>query len=255
MTVRVTRLEEVALITLDRPERLNALSFAIIEQLTDAFREVARSDARALFITGAGSRAFCAGADISELMGRSLAEEKAATERGQLCFALLDELPIPSVAVINGYALGGGLELALACTFRLAVPGASMGLPEIKMSLVPGYGGTQRLPRLIGESRALEMIMTGRRIGAEEALGVGLVNRVVEGDALAAALAFSREFTGYGLPALLLARQAVMRGMRLPLHEGLLVEADLSTLSMRSEDGREGAAAFLEKRPPVFRDR
>ncbi len=160
------------------------------------------------------------------------------------------------MALINGYAFGGGLEMALACTFRLAVPTAKMGLPEIKLGLIPGYGGTQRLPRLIGEGRALELIMTGRTVDAVEAERIGLVNRLLTGDdPLAEALAFLGEITRYGLPALAFAKQAVSRALDLPVHEGLKVEADLSTLAFRTEDAAEGLAAFVEKRKPSFGDR
>src|SRR6185436_1523116 len=145
MAVELTRVEEFALITLNRPDALNALSFELIADLSRAFDEVARSDARALLITGAGTKAFCAGADIKELTGRTLAEEKRSAQRGQAVFAKLDRLPMPSVAIVNGFAFGGGLELALACAFRIATRNARMGLPEIKLGLIPGYGGTQRL--------------------------------------------------------------------------------------------------------------
>jgi len=255
MTVLLTRLGEAAVITIDRSEALNALSYATLDALAERFAEVAKSDARALLITGAGRKAFCAGADINELMGRTVAEEKRATEQGQRVLLMLDELPIVSVAAINGHALGGGLELALACTFRVAGRNATLGLPEIRLGMVPGYGGTQRLPRLIGESRALEIILSGRSVPAEEAFRIGLVNRVVNGEPLEAALAFARQFTKHGLVALNLARQSVQRGMQGSLRDGLRIEADLSTLSMRTEDGQEGVAAFLEKRPPRFRDR
>lgn len=255
MSVGLTRLEEAAIITLDRPRALNALSYEALAELAERFAEVARSDARVLLITGAGNRAFCAGADIRQLMGRALGEEKRATEHGQRTFAMLDDLPIASVAVVNGHALGGGLELALACTFRLATANASLGLPEIRLGMVPGYGGTQRLPRLVGESRALEMILSGRSVPADEALRIGLVDRIVEGEPLRAALEFARQFTPHSLLALHLARQSVQRGMQVSLHEGLRIEADLSTLSMRTDDGREGAAAFLEKRAARFQDR
>ena len=190
MSIELARVEEFALITLNRPDALNALSFALIRDLGRAFDEVAASDARALLITGAGTKAFCAGADIKELTGRSLTAQKEGAEFGQATFAGLDRLPLPSVAIINGYAFGGGLELALACTFRIATKNAKMGLPEIKLGLIPGYGGTQRLPRVIGEARALEMIMTGRTVDAEEAQRIGLVNRLADGDAVAQGIAF-----------------------------------------------------------------
>ncbi len=169
-------------------------------------------------------------------------------------FAKLDTLPMPSVAVINGYAFGGGLELALACTFRLATPNAKLGLPEIKLGLIPGYGGTQRLPRVVGQARALELIMTGRTVEAAEAERIGLVSAIVEGDPVDAGIQFAETFTRYSLPALALARAAVQRALTVPLHEGLRMEADLSTLAFQTRDAEEGMAAFSEKRRPVFQD-
>ena len=254
MPVVLTRRDEFAVLTLDRQEALNALSFAILEEIADAFDRVATIDVRALLITGAGNKAFCAGADIKELRGRTLVGQKRAAERGQAIFSKLDTLPIASVAIINGYAFGGGLELALASTFRLATRNAKMGLPEIKLGLVPGYGGTQRLPRIVGEARALEMIMTGRTVAADEALAIGLVNRLIDGDPVEAGMAFAREFTGYSLPVLGFARHAVQRALDLPVHEGLKVEADLGTLAFQTADAEEGMAAFAEKRKAAFRD-
>jgi enoyl-CoA hydratase len=255
MPVTLTRRDEFALLTLDRQEALNALSFAILDDIAAAFDEAAKMDIRALLITGAGPKAFCAGADIKELRGRDLAAQKRQAARGQGIFAKLDTLPVPSVAIINGYAFGGGLEMALACTFRIATRNAKVGLPEIKLGLIPGYGGTQRLPRLIGEGRALEMIMTGRTVAADEALTIGLVHRVVDGDPVDAGIAFAREFSGYSLPALGFAREAVQRALDVPVHEGLKIETDLGTLAFRTADAEEGMAAFAEKRKPAFRDR
>jgi enoyl-CoA hydratase/carnithine racemase len=154
MAVELGTRDEFAVLTLNRPEALNALSFKIIEDIGRAIDEVAKSKARALIITGAGAKAFCAGADIKELRNRDLTAQKRGAELGQAVFAKLDTLPVASVAVVNGYAFGGGLELALACTFRLATRNAKVGLPEIKLGLIPGYGGTQRLPRVVGEARA-----------------------------------------------------------------------------------------------------
>jgi enoyl-CoA hydratase len=255
MAIELKRIEEFALLTLNRPEALNALSFETIATLARTLDEVAASDARALLITGAGPKAFCAGADIKELTGRSQADQKRGAEQGQATFAKLDRLPMPSVAIVNGFAFGGGLELALACTFRLATRNAKMGLPEIKLGLIPGYGGTQRLPRAVGEARALEMIMTGRTVDAEEAARIGLVNRLVDGDPVAAGVAFAREFSSYSLPVLGYAREAVSRALDTPLTEGLRIEADLSTLAFRTQDADEGMAAFMEKRKPSFKDR
>jgi enoyl-CoA hydratase len=256
MPVTLTRKEEFALLTLNRPSALNALSFEILRELQAAFDEVASwRDMRALFITGAGDKAFCAGADIKELRNRSLIDQKRGAELGQGVFAKLDRLPVPSVALINGYAFGGGLELALAATFRLATPNAVFGLPEVKLGLIPGYGGTQRLPRVVGEARALDMILTGRSVKAEEAERIGLIHQLVtEGDLWEAGLAFARRFSGYSLPILEFARRAVQRALDLPLYEGLQLEAELSTLAYRTADAEEGMAAFEEKRKPEFKD-
>ena len=245
-------------ITFNRPQALNALSFELIGQIGAAIGEAGRSDARALIVTGEGEKAFCAGADIKELQHRGLAAQREGAALGQAVFAQLDGLAIPSIALVNGYAFGGGCELALACTLRLALPNAKFGLPEVKLGLIPGYGGTQRLPRLIGPGRALELVMTGRTVNAEEALAIGLVNRIVQGSgpgtAIEAAKAYAREFTGHGLRALQFGREAVQRALDVPLHEGLRIEADLSTLAYRTADAEEGMQAFVDKRKAVFRD-
>jgi len=255
MAIELSRVEEFALIRLNRPQALNALSFALVEDLARAIDEVAASDARALLVTGAGEKAFCAGADIAELAGRTLAQTKRGAELGQATMERITRLPMPSVAIVNGYAFGGGLELALACTFRLVTPNARLGLPEIKLGLIPGYGGTQRLPRAVGEARALEMILTAKAVDAQTAVAWGLANRVVDGDPLAAGVAFAREFSRFSLPALGFAREAVERALDTPVHEGLRIEADLSTLAFQLEDAREGMDAFMNKRKAAFRDR
>src|SRR5580704_14104272 len=254
MTVHLDRSDEFVLLTLDRPEALNALSFATLAELDAALDEVATGDARALFVTGAGDRAFCAGADIKELMNRPLVQGRRDMANGQRIISRFGQLPMPSFALINGYAFGGGLELALACNFRLALKTARLGLPEIKLGLIPGYGGTQRLPRLIGEARALDIVMTGRTVNADEAERIGLVHRLVDADLIEAGKSFAREMTGYGLPALALARDAVTRALDAPLAEGLKLEADLNTLAFQTADATEGMTAFIAKRKPVFRD-
>src|ERR1043165_8782275 len=180
MAIHISRIDELALITLDRPEALNALSFALLQDLSRQLDSIAASNARALLVIGAGDRAFSAGADIKELMGRTLVDVRAGAILGQSVLAKLDHLRMPSIALINGYAFGGGLELALACTFRIAVPSAKLGFPEVNPGLIPGHGGTQRLPRLVGEARATELILTGRTVEADEAERIGLVNRVVD---------------------------------------------------------------------------
>jgi len=255
VAIELSRIDEFALIRFNRPEALNALSFKLVGDLAAAIDEVAKSDARALLITGAGPKAFCAGADIAELAGRTLMQTKAGAERGQAMLERLEHLPMPSVAIVNGYAFGGGLEVALACTFRLVTPNAKVALPEIKLGLIPGYGGTQRLPRVIGQAHALEMILTGKAIDAQTALAWGLASRLVEGDPVEAGVAFAREFSSYSLPVLALAREAVMRAHDTPIHEGLKIEADLSTLAFQTEDATEGTAAFMAKRKPAFKDR
>lgn len=255
MSIDLQFRDGLAFMTINRPEALNALTFGLIQDIGAAFDEIEASDARALIITGAGEKAFCAGADIKELMGRSQAEAKAGLRLGQTTFAKLDSLRIASIALVNGYSFGGGTELALACTFRLALPSAKFGLPEIKLGLIPGYGGTQRLPRLIGEARAAEIIMTGRTVDAQEALDIGLVNRLVEAPGIDAAIAFAREFTGYSLMALKAARTAIQRGGQLGLSAGMELEADLATLGFQTADADEGMRAFAEKRPARFEDR
>ncbi len=255
MSLSLRYQDRCAVLTLDRPQALNALSFSLIREIGAALDEVAVSAARALIVIGAGDKAFCAGADIKELQDRPLIEQKRGAELGQAVFAKIDRLPMASIAMINGYAFGGGLELALACNFRLAAANAAMGLPEIKLGLIPGYGGTQRLPRLIGESRALELVLTGRTVKAEEALRIGLVNRIVEAPLLDAALAFAAEFGAHGLLAQQFAREAVQRAATTTLDGGLRIEADLSTLAYRTADAEEGMRAFVEKRKPQFSDR
>lgn len=253
MPVELNRTGDYAVLRLVRPEALNALSFDVLSQISSAIDEVASWPVKALIVTGAGDKAFCAGADIKELRGRTMSECKRGAELGQSAFAKLERLPMPSIAAINGFAFGGGLELALACTFRVAVRNAKLGLPEIKLGLIPGYGGTQRLPRLIGEGRALDMIMLGRAVSAEEAERIGLVHRVANGSAMDAAVLLADDLAAYSLVTLKLAREAVSRALDLPVHEGLKIEVDLSTLAFGTADAEEGMSAFTEKRKPAFK--
>ncbi|MFT4066541.1 enoyl-CoA hydratase/isomerase family protein [Paraburkholderia sp.] len=244
-----------ALITLNRPEALNALQFAMLEALDDALERVAASAARALIVTGAGPKSFCAGADIKELLDRDLMAQRRGAQLGQCTFEKIAALPIPSVAVLHGYAFGGGLELAMACTFRIATEKARMALPEIRLGLIPGYGGTQRLARLVGEARATELMMSGRTVDAIEAERWGLVNRIVQtAEPVELGKAFMAEFIGYSKCASSFVREAVRRGMATTLAEGLAIEADLSTLAYRTADATEGMRAFIEKRTPEFKD-
>ncbi|MFA7459509.1 MAG: enoyl-CoA hydratase-related protein [Trueperaceae bacterium] len=242
----------VAVVTVDRQAALNALNQDVLAELALAF-DVAQSDAevRALVITGAG-RAFVAGADIAEL--QQLSDPFAGREAaliGQEVMNALAALPFPTVAAINGFALGGGLELALAADMRVASTSAKLGLPEVGLGLIPGYGGTQRLPRLVGKGFAFELIFTGRHVSAEEALQMGLVNRVAD-DALATALELAKAAAKNAPVALGLAKEAVVRGLDLTLAEGLEVEADMFGLVTTTADMREGTSAFLEKRAPKF---
>ncbi|MEX3959775.1 enoyl-CoA hydratase/isomerase family protein [Trinickia sp. EG282A] len=255
MTINLEYAGRFAVLTLNRPEARNALQFAMLEAISEAVDRIAASSARALVVTGAGPKAFCAGADIMELLDRGLISQRRGAQLGQRTFAKLAALPIPSVAVLHGYAFGGGLELAMACTFRIATTQARMGLPEIKLGLIPGYGGTQRLPRLVGEARATELVMSGRTIDAIEAERWGLVNRVVtDGDPVELGKSFLGEFVSYSRCASQFAREAIRRGMATTLDEGLEIEADLSTLAYQTEDATEGMRAFIEKRPAEFKD-
>jgi len=260
MNVELTIESGLALIRLNRPQAMNALSFTILSELDDAIARVeqaiAQGQVRGLIFTGEGEKAFCAGADITELTGRSMAHEHEGARIGQAVFTRISNLKIVSVAVIQGYAFGGGLEMALACTFRVATPRAKMGLPEVKLGLIPGYGGTQRLPRLIGEGRALDIILSGRTVDAQEAEKIGLVNRLVEeGNTIEIGKEFLSPYLKHGLAAVDFARQAITRGMETTLSEGLRIERDLSTLAYRTEDAAEGMKAFVEKRPAQFKDR
>jgi enoyl-CoA hydratase len=255
MPISLTYQDEFAILTIDRPAALNALNAALIKEIDQCLDDVTTSSARALIITGAGEKAFCAGADIIELIDKTAYQHKLAMEYGQQVFSRLNHLPIPTIALIQGYAFGGGLELALACTFRVATANAKVGLPEIKLGLIPGYGGTQRLPRLIGESRALELMLTGRTVKADEGVQLGLFNRLVDTDGLTAAVAFAREFTVYSLAAMRSIRTAVNRSLQTSLVEGLKIEADQSQIVYQTQDAQEGMKAFMEKRPPNFSDR
>jgi enoyl-CoA hydratase len=247
--------DAVALITIDRPNALNALSGEVLLELASACEVVSGDEqVRALVITGAG-RAFVAGADVAELA--DLADHFAGREAslsGQDVMQAIANLPFATIAAINGFALGGGLELALACDFRVAAPNAKLGLPEVGLGLIPGYGGTQRLPRLIGASRALDLILTGRHVGAAEALALGLVNRVAD-DVVAEAVALARLTTRAAPVAIGLAKEAVARGATVHVSQALEIEADLFGMAIATADAREGMAAFLAKRKPEFSGR
>ncbi len=244
-------------ITVNRPAKLNALNRALVARLGEAIAAAGADGAvRAVVVTGAGEKAFVAGADIAEFVGLGAAEARAMARAGQAVFDAIAGLPKPVIAAVNGFALGGGCELALACHMRVAATNARFGQPEAKLGLIPGYGGTQRLARLVGQGRALELLLTGGTVDAATALAWGLANRVVEPGELRAAAQKLADETGAVSP-LAAARclEAVRIGLDLPLGRGEEVEAALFGLCAASEDMREGTAAFLEKRPPRFSGR
>lgn len=244
----------IAQITVNRPEKLNALSSAVIAELGDAFERVATDGAiRALILTGAGEKAFVAGADINELAALSAFEMSTHAAKGQRVFRILETCRKPSVAAINGFALGGGLELAMACTVRFASDNAKLGQPEVKLGLVPGYGGTQRLPRLVGRGRALELLLSGDPIPAAEAHRIGLVNAVVpQPELLKYSAAWLEKVLTNGPLAIGLAMDAVDMGLDGALDAGIRYEALAFGMAAGTEDRREGTRAFLEKRKPAF---
>ena len=244
----------VVTITLNRPEVHNAMNEQMRQELTRCFGDLATSDAaRVVVVTGAGERAFSAGADIREFVEPQVPVRFRESRKRVDFRQAMDRCPQPIIAAIRGYALGGGLELALACDLRIAGEDAQLGLTEVNLAIIPGGGGTQRLPRLIGRGRALEMILTGARIDAREAWRIGLVERVVPAaDVLASARELARTLAEKAPVALRYAKEAVVKGLELPLADGLRLENDLATLLRTTEDRVEGAKAFLEKRKPRF---
>lgn len=247
----------VAVVTVNRPDKLNALNDAVIADLDRAVGQIESDDAiRGVILTGAGPKAFVAGADIAELATQTPITGKARAMRGQAVFRRLERCGKPVVAAVNGFALGGGCELAMACHLRVASEGAKFGQPEVKLGIGPGYGGTVRLPRLVGKGRALDLLLTARMVGADEALQMGLVNRVVPADKLMAeAEALLRGILANGPLAVRLCIEAVDAGLEMSLDEALLLEANHFGLLASTEDMREGMGAFLEKRTAAFRGR
>lgn len=248
--------EGVATVTIDRPAKLNALDAATIQELSDCFAVLAADPAaRVVIVTGTGEKAFVAGADIGELADLTAADAERLATRGQALMDRIENLGKPVIAAVNGFALGGGCELALACTFRYAAENAKLGLPETGLGLIPGYGGTQRLARLVGRGRALEMVLRGHMISAAEALAMGLVNRVVPQDGLLEEVRqVAVELAGRSALTLRLALQAVGCGLAADQSTGCRLEAALFGVASASNDAREGCRAFLEKRKPEFED-
>jgi enoyl-CoA hydratase len=247
----------IAFITFNRPKVLNALNRKTIEELHQVLLD-ARDDAavRVLILTGAGEKAFVAGADIGELAQQTPVDGKEFSLYGQSVFHLLETLGKPSICAINGFALGGGCELALACSIRIASKTARLGQPEVKLGILPGYGGSQRLTRLCGKGVAHELCLTGEMIGAEEAQRIGLVNRIHEpAQLLPAAEAMAKKIVEKAPLAVKYCMEAIERGAEMPLEEGLFLEATLFGLCCATEDMREGTKAFLQKRPAQFKGR
>lgn len=253
--LRVETSEQIATLTVNRPDKLNALNADIIAELFAVLRSLAAdADVRAVVLTGAGEKAFVAGADIAELARMTSITGIDVSRAGQNTFRFLELMPKPVIAAVNGFALGGGLELALACHLRLASENAKLGLPEVKLGIIPGYGGTIRLPRLVGRGRALELILSGEMIDAQEAFRIGLINRVVpQGDLLPAARALAGKMIANGPIALKFAIEAVDQGYNIGTDDALRLESDLFGLLASTMDMREGMKAFLEKRKPDFR--
>jgi enoyl-CoA hydratase len=247
--------DQIAYITFNRPKVLNALNRQTVEELGDALNR-AREDAavRVLILTGAGEKSFVAGADINELAQRAPIDGKDFSLFGQEIFHRLETMGKPSIAAINGFALGGGCELALACTMRIASKNARLGQPEVKLGIIPGYGGSQRMARLCGKGIAHELILTGEMISADEALRIGLVNHVVEQPELVAtAEAIAKKIIANAPLAIQFSMDAIERGVEMPQEEGLFLEATLFGLCCATEDMREGTRAFIEKRPARFK--
>jgi enoyl-CoA hydratase len=246
----------VAVLTIDRQEKLNALDPQVVEEIGQALLELEIEGPRAIIVTGAGERAFVAGADISAMHAMDAMDAKRFSEIGHAAMALLDRSPIPTIAAVNGFALGGGAEVALACDIRVASENALFGFPEVSLGILPGMGGTQRLPRLIGPAVAKELIFTGRRIDAGEAQRIGLVNRVVaQGEALNAAKELAAEISANGPIAVRHAKTAANRSLDVDLISGLEYEADQFALLFATADAKEGMGAFIEKRKPRFEGR
>ncbi|HUR83113.1 MAG TPA: enoyl-CoA hydratase-related protein [Thermoanaerobaculia bacterium] len=253
--VRTENKDGVLIITVDRPKVLNALNAQTIEELRVAFRDAREDDSvKCIVLTGGGEKAFVAGADIGELAKMTPITGKETAERGQRVFRNIERFPKPVIAAINGFALGGGCELALACHIRIASEKAQLGLPEVTLGIIPGYGGTQRMARLLGKGKALELILIGDRIKADEAERIGLVNKVVPAEELMdAAETMARTIATRGPLAVRAAIEAVMSGSEMPFDEGQTLEATLFGLLASTEDMKEGMGAFLEKRAANFK--
>ncbi|MFS2248717.1 enoyl-CoA hydratase [Bacillus sp. A31] len=247
--------ERIGIMTLNRPEQANSLSAAMLEEINQIIQEIKHDQSiRCLLITGAGSNVFCAGADLKERRLMTEEEAKAAVLSIQQTFTEIDSLPVPVIAVMNGHALGGGLELALACDLRIARAGARLGLPETGLAIIPGAGGTQRLPRLIGLGKAKELIFTGGSLQAEEAIQIGLIEHLSLADSLMDdAISLAKQIAKNGPIALKEAKQAIQMSLDHDLRTGLMKEYEAYVRLIDTEDRMEGLQAFQEKRTPHYR--
>ena len=241
----------IALLSINNPKSLNALNSAPLQELNDCLKSLqVRKDIRVVIVTGAGPKAFVAGADISEMVNATPAEGRAMALLADEAFSRMEKMPQVTIAAVNGYALGGGCELAMACDIRIAAESAVFGQPECGLGILPGFGGTQRLARLVGKGRAKELIFTCDRIDAQEAWRIGLVNKVVpQAELLDACRAMAQRILKNGGYAVTLAKQAINAGLDTDLANGLKMEADAFALSFSTHDKKEGMTAFLEKRP------
>jgi enoyl-CoA hydratase len=252
--LRLEFADGIATLSIDRPDKLNALNEQTIRELDRAVSEIAADDAaRGVIVTGGGEKAFVAGADIAELSKMGPVDGVEVSRLGQRVFRAIELSRKPVIAAVNGFALGGGCELALACHLRIASENAKFGLPEVKLGIIPGYGGSLRLPRIVGKGRALELVLTGEMIDAQEAHRIGLANRVVpQADLIAEARALMSKILRNGPVALGLAIECTTRGMEMSIDDGLALESNLFGLLAATDDMREGMAAFLEKRKAEF---
>jgi enoyl-CoA hydratase len=255
--LKLEKKNKIAYVTIDRPKVLNALNMATMQELHEVFAGLKDdTEIRVVILTGSGEKAFVAGADINELARNDSVEAKAYTHRGQAVLDLIENLGKPVIACINGFALGGGCEIAMACTMRIASENARLGQPEVKLGIIPGYGGTQRLPRLIGTGLAMQILLSGEMISAQEAHRIGLVNEIVPADRLIArAEEIAAKIIANAPLAIQYCMEAVNRGMNMTLQEGLFLEATLFGMCCATEDKKEGTTAFLEKRAANFKGR
>ena len=254
--LRIEKAEGIAVVTINRPKVLNALNIETVSEIKQVFTALCDdAEVQAVILTGEGEKSFCAGANIDEIKELDSISGMDFAHNGQCALNAIEKLQKPVIAAVNGFALGDGCEVALACHMRIASKNAKMGLPEVSLGVIPGYGGTQRLARLVGKGKALEMILSAKIIDSEEALNIGLVNSVVEqSDLLETAKNLAKSIMKQGPVAVRLALESVSRGLEMDLEQGLAIEAKLFGLICSTEDKTEGTSAFLEKRKPNFKN-